>query len=282
MMTWEIGQALPLHEVAAKNYGADHANKIHSDEGAARYGFAGALVPGVGLYAYLTRPVVEALGRAWLERGTMTAQFIKPVYDGERVVVRGTVSEVEPITLQLQMFNATGTLCASGAASLPVTLPALDPQDYPRRPLPGAVRPATIASFAVGELLGTREFTMDLAGEMTGFLANVLAASPPYQQTDEDEARVCHPAFLITQANEVLMDNIALGPWIHTASAVQHYALAADGEGISVRGRVQQLYEKRGHEFIVADLALLGADERPFAHIEHTAIIRLREMAPRP
>ena len=55
-MRFEIGQVLPVYEVIAKNYGADHANKIHSDEGAAKYGFAGALVPGVGLYAYLTRP----------------------------------------------------------------------------------------------------------------------------------------------------------------------------------------------------------------------------------
>ena len=37
-------QKLPPHYIIANNYGADHANKIHSDEGAARYGFAGALV----------------------------------------------------------------------------------------------------------------------------------------------------------------------------------------------------------------------------------------------
>ena len=62
-MRFELGQVLPVYDVVAKNYGADHANKIHSDEGAAKYGFAGALVPGVGLYAYLTRPVADALKR---------------------------------------------------------------------------------------------------------------------------------------------------------------------------------------------------------------------------
>src|SRR4030095_8366696 len=97
MSRFEIGQVLPTHEVIAKNYGADHANKIHSDEGAAKYGFAGALVPGVGLYAYLTRPVADALGREWLERGAMSAKFIKPVYDGENVRARATVGNNDSV-----------------------------------------------------------------------------------------------------------------------------------------------------------------------------------------
>lgn len=279
-MRGEVGQTLPAHEVMAKNYGAEHANKIHSDEGAARYGFAGALVPGVGLYAYLTRPVIDALGHDWLERGAMTAQFVKPVYDGERVVVRGTVVGREPITLQLELRNAAGTLCASATASLPDMLPALDARDYPQHPLPRTdqLRPATIMSFTVGEPLGTLAFKLDLADEMTRFLDNVVETSPLYRRAGA--ATLSHPAFLIAQANEVLMRNIALGPWIHTGSNVQHYALAEEGEVISVRGRVRKLYEKRGHEFIVADLGMFGVNERPIAHLEHTAIIRLREVIP--
>ena len=66
MSRFEIGQELPCYEVIAKNYGADHANKIHSDEGATRYGFSGALVPGVGLYAYLARlPLTLWVANGW-------------------------------------------------------------------------------------------------------------------------------------------------------------------------------------------------------------------------
>jgi len=271
-MRFEIGQVLPVYEVAAKNYGADHANKIHSDEGAAKYGFAGALVPGVGLYAYLTRPVADALGHEWLERGAMSAKLIKPVYDGEKVQARATVVNNDPIELKLELLNQSTQLCAIGSARLPNSLPALDPDEYQFCALPNGaqLRPATIASFSVGDALGSLEFNLDLKGELSQFLDNVVESSPIY-------GSVCHPAFWVAQANEVLMRNIALGPWIHTASDVRHYALARDGEGLALRGRVIDLYERRGHELIVVDLGLFGENHRPVAHIKHTAIIRLRE-----
>jgi hypothetical protein len=257
--------------VIAKNYGADHANRIHSDEGAAKYGFAGALVPGVGLYAYLTRPVVDALGLDWLERGAMSAKFIKPVYDGEKVLAQATITGVDPIEFKLELLNPSGDVCAVGSASLPNSLPAIDPKRYPFRELPPSdqLRPATIASFSIGEPLGSLEFTLDLSGDAE-FLDNMVETSPIYRD-------LCHPAFWIAQANEILAHNIALGPWIHTASETQHYAIGRDGARLSLRGRVVDLYEKRGHEFVIADLCLFGEAERPVAQIKHTAIIKLCE-----
>jgi hypothetical protein len=269
MRRFEIGQELPFCEVLAKNYGADHANRIHSDEGAARYGFAGALVPGVGLYAYLTRPVVDALGREWLERGAMSAKFIKPVYDGEKLQARSTIANNDPIEMRLELLNPSGELCAIGSAVLPNSSPALDPNEYPFRP-PAGLRPPSIASFSIGDALGSFEFDLDMKGEMPKFLDNVVETSPIYHS-------VCHPAFWIAQANEILMRNIALGPWIHTASDARHYDLAKDGERLSLRGRVIDLYERRGHEMTVVDLGLFGENDRPIAHIKHTAIIKLRE-----
>jgi acyl dehydratase len=269
MMRFDLGQELPCCEVVAKNYGADHANKIHSDEGAAGYGFAGALVPGVGLYAYLARPVVDALGREWLERGAMSAKFIKPVYDGEKVQARARVAHNDPIELKLELLNPSGELCAIGSAGLPNSSTTFEPNKYPFRPL-GRLRPASIASFSIGDTLGSFEFDPDLKGEMPKFLDNVVETSPIYDT-------ICHPAFWIAQANEMLIRNIALGPWIHTASDARHYALARDGERLSLRGRVIDLYERRGHELIVIDLGLFGENDRPVAHIKHTAIIKLRE-----
>lgn len=271
MMELELGQELPLSQVIAKNYGADHANRIHSDEGAAKYGFAGALVPGVGLYAYLTRPVVDALGLDWLERGAMSAKFIKPVYDGEKILAQATVAGVDPVELKLELFNPSGDVCTAGSASLPNSLPAIDPERYPFRELPPSdqLRPATIANFSIGEALGSLEFKLDLSGD-NEFLDKVVETSPIYRD-------LCHPAFWIAQANEILAHNIALGPWIHTSSETQHYAIARGGERLSLRGRVVDLYEKRGHELIVVDLGMFGEDDRPIATIKHTAIIRLRE-----
>jgi acyl dehydratase len=274
-MKFEAGQALPPYEVVARNYGAAHANKIHSDEGAAEHGFAGALVPGVAMYAYLTRPVVDSLGGDWLQRGAMSAKFIHPIYDGERVRVEAKVVSADPPTLELQLFNPDGKLCAVGSAVMPIVLSAIDPRAYPARPLPGEDDrwPATIGTIKVGDIFGSLDFRLDLAGGMAEFLENMVDDSPLYC----GEAAVCHPAFLISQANEIFMGNIALGMWIHTASEVQHLALARNGERLSLRGRVVDAYKKRDHELVTADLAIFGEANRPIAHIKHTAIIRLKD-----
>ncbi|HEY8460319.1 MAG TPA: MaoC family dehydratase [Blastocatellia bacterium] len=269
MSRFEVGQELPCYEVIAKNYAADHPNRIHSDDGAARYGFAGALVPGVGLYAYLTRPVVDALGRDWLEHGTMSAKFIKPVYDGEEVRARATIAHIDPIELRLELINRSGELCAIGSAGLPDSPDAIDQGAYPFR-APSQLWPASIASLSIGDALGSLEFDLDMKREMRMFLDNVVETSPIYDA-------VCHPAFWIAQANEILMRNIAFGSWIHVASDARHYAIARDGERLSLRGRVSDLYERRGHEMAVVDLGLFGENDRPIARINHAAIIKLRE-----
>jgi len=269
MSRFNIGQELPCCEVIAKNYGADHANRIHSDDGATRYGFAGALVPGVGIYAYMARPVVDALGREWLERGAMSAKFVKPIYDGEKVQARARVVRNDPVELKLELINHSGELCAAGSAGLPEAPAALDPGAYPFR-APAQLWPASIASLSVGDTLGSFEFDLDMKGDMPKFLDNVVETSPIYDS-------ICHPAFWIAQANEILMRNIALGPWIHTASDARHYEVARDGERLSLRGRVIDLYERRGHELAVVDLGLFGENGRPLAYIKHTAIIKLRE-----
>src|SRR5689334_21483064 len=115
-MKFEAGQMLPPYEVTARNYGAEHANKIHSDQGAAQHGFAGALVPGVAMYAYLTRPVVDSFGPEWVARGTMLAKLIQPTYDGERVRAEARVASTDPPALELQLFNPAGKLCAVGSS----------------------------------------------------------------------------------------------------------------------------------------------------------------------
>jgi acyl dehydratase len=271
----KLNQILPEHNVIANNYGADHANKIHSDDGAAKYGFAGALVPGVGIYAYLTRPVVDALGREWLERGTMKARFLHPIYDGEKVRVAGKVIGLDPVELNLEALNSSGVLCASGIAGLPARSPELPSDDYPFRSLPdsGNLHPASISAFSPGEVLGSLEFTLDFSGEMERFLVDVVETSTVYRGAEA----VCHPAFFVSQANEIIMHNVRLGPWIHTSSEIQHYSVAMDGERLSLRGRVIEAFEKRGNEYIVADLGLFSERNRPVARIKHTAIIKLRD-----
>jgi acyl dehydratase len=69
---------------------------------------------------------------------------------------------------------------------------------------------------------------------------------------------------------------VRLGPWIHVESGVTHHSAVADGERVSTRGRVRELFEKKGHRFVVLDLLQVADDRRPVASIEHTAIYEPR------
>ena len=149
--------------------------------------------------------------------------------------------------------------------------PAAD--DYPLHPLPQLAerRPATAASLPAGTVLGSLEFTLDLAALASSYPEKVRDPLPIYQ----GPAALCHPSYLLAQANQVLAQNVDLGPWIHTGSQVQHFRLARDGDRLSLRGKVADSYVRRGHDFVVLELALLTGDSRPIAHVKHTAVIRL-------
>ena len=60
MSPLSTGEQFKVHHVTAYNFATESDNKIHSDEMAARYGFKGGLVPGVGVYGYMTIPIVGA------------------------------------------------------------------------------------------------------------------------------------------------------------------------------------------------------------------------------
>src|SRR5258706_1120116 len=114
------------------------------------------------MYAYLTRPVVDALGREWLQRGAISAKFIHPIYDGERVRAEARITDSDPLMVDLQLFNSTGQLCAVGSATMPQALPTVDPRNYPLRPLPCDDErwPATIAGISVADVFGSLDLTL--------------------------------------------------------------------------------------------------------------------------
>jgi len=258
----------------ARNYAVDHPNKIHSDDTALRFGFAGALVPGVALYAYLVEPVLTMLGPDWLTRGMMSVKFIKPVYDGAEVAVRARVRS-DSLALSLGLFDSENALCAVGEANLPQSARVISAADYPVREMPATEsrREATSEGVPAGAILGSLNVTLDLAALAETFLGEMGSTLPIFRGREA----VCHPAYLLVQANELLARNVTLGPWIHTASVVENCAVPRDGELLSLRGRVVDSGQKRGHEFVTVDLAMLGGENRVIAAIRHSALIQLRE-----
>ena len=262
----------PSYRITAKNTAVQSENKMHDDTVAASFGFKGGLVPGVEVYAYMTRAPAERWGMTWLENGSMRARLLKPVYDGEEI----TVDHVEdgPESITVTVTNSNGDVCATGGAER--TYPGVSVPTPPRKELPQSRPPADEGSLEVGTLLGTYDagFHADRAGE---YLEQVGETLPLYT-----EQRVAHPGWLIRMANWVLTSNVRLGPWIHVETSTHHLGRAVhDGERVEVRATVADRYEHKGHKFVVLDEVFLAAG-REVSYVRHTAIYEPRRERARP
>jgi acyl dehydratase len=266
-------ETLPEYHVKARNTSSSSENKIHDEQIAREYGFRGALVPGVTVYAYMTHPLVEAFGAAWLERGTANVRFLKPIHDGEEVRLAGVITsrDAKIITATVTATTAVGGECATLSATLPAGTPvSVNLAQYPVAPLP-ADRP-----------LVTREHLASLAALGTPINPYDGERQAEYLERVSDGLALyrgargwAHPGFFLDQANKALSQNVRMSPWIHVGSVVRHLGGARVGETLSTRGKVRSLFEKKGKEFVEADLVLVAGERRPVAHVLHTAIYRL-------
>ncbi|MEW6207163.1 MAG: MaoC family dehydratase [Acidobacteriota bacterium] len=258
------------YRVRAHNTATESENKIHDDAVAMRLGFRGGLVPGVVVYGYMTVPLVERFGLEWFERGRMDVKFLKPFYEGDPVIVR---AEPEEKKIRVTAQSEDGEVCAEATASLEEDrLRPPRAEDYPQAALPDIeARPAAeLDNFKPGLLLGSLAEKLNLPDET---LLNALQERLPiYFGPDA----IAHPAFTLGLANQILVRNFRLGPWIHASSEIRNFSAARAGETLSVRGRIADAFERKGHEFVCLDVLLIGGEERAVERVQHTAIYRPR------
>lgn len=260
------------YQVKAFNTATASQNKMHSDEVASTYGFTGGLVPGVDVYAYLTHLPAARWGLDWLRSGAMEARFRTPVYDGDLVTVEATTGGGG--SLELELRDSRGNVCATGLATPPGARPAEEWVPLETLPLADPPPPASPTTLAKGTTLGV------FAG---GFRAE---HAPTYLAEVRDELglyteeQVAHPGWLLRFANWVLSYNVALGPWIHVGSKVTMLDVVGNGERVEARAVVTDEYERSGHRFVVLDVAIT-ADGRPVQRVEHTSIYEPRK-GPKP
>jgi acyl dehydratase len=264
------------YRVRARNTAADSENKIHDDTTAATFGFRGGLVPGVAVYAYMTVPLVERFGLGWLERGSMQVKFHQPFYDGDEVRVRAEADEnAGPITIAITAEREDSTVCATALATVDERSAWLGQtrlEDYPEAPLPSIdTRPVPSPETLVrGATLGTLNERLSVPDTAT--LENLADKLSIYTGTNA----IAHPYTLLALANQILVRNYKLGPWIHAASDLINWSSAGHGDAVSVRGRIADCFERKGHEFVVLDLLLTANDNRIVQQVRHTAIYRPR------
>jgi acyl dehydratase len=268
-----VSDTLPIYRVTAKNTSTGE-NKIHDDATARRYGFPGALVPGVTVYAYMTQLLTAAFGSAWLARGTATVRFVKPVLEGEEVAVTGdiTARDGRGVTATLTAGTSSTPVCATLTATIPAGHPTpVNVATYGEAPLPDPRPEATREHWASVSTLGTpRVHYDDAAAE--AYVAKVGEALALYR----GPGGWVHPGFLLEQGNRALDRNVKMGPWIHVGSTVRHLGGARVGERLATRGKVRSLFEKKGREFVEVDVVIVAGERaRPVAHLLHTAIYRL-------
>lgn len=259
---------METYRLRARNTALTSDNKIHDDAVAREYGFRGGLVPGVDVYAYLVHPVVERWGRDWLERGTMSARFASPVYDGDEVAV--DAGDVDG-ALRLVLHDGEGHDHATGTATLPrERAEAPDPAAWPAAPLPDDPPAATAGTLRALDPIGTLALGFR-AAKAPEYLAEVGEPDPIYTREG-----IAHPGWLLRLANWALAANVRLGPWIHVSSDVRNLGSVGDGDRVEVRGRTADVFERKGHEFVDLDLCYVANGDRPVARVLHRAIYRPR------
>jgi hypothetical protein len=275
-MHFELNQELLEYTVEARNFADPVHNLLHQEEIAQRFGYRGEVVPGVGVYAYMTAPITESFGVDWLERGSMSAKFLKPIYDGDTVTVRSKVIHLDPVRILVSVYNQCDVMCALGEASLPEDhTESLSILNFPLHPMPlESERLKPMKSEIPNDCpLGTMEFTIDLSspeGEHATFLNEIDAKQSLYR----GEHPHYHPAQILLKANQVLYKNLNIDPWIHIASDVRYHALPMDGDPVALRGRIRHTYAKQGHLIALSELTLVGRQEKFLTHLTHTTIIQ--------
>jgi acyl dehydratase len=253
------------HRIRARNLVPDADNKIHDDDVAKQFGFGGALVPGVDLFAYLTRPFVAAWGADFLTHGSLSARFRRPVYDGDEIVATGEAATGDDWTASL--LGADGEVRAVGTARRKAT-EVVDVDRFARAPLPATLLPVDRA-IPTGRLGSVEQaVTVDDHDRYLDGIADDLSVY-------WDDA-VLHPGALLRMANLLLMANVALGPWIHTASTCRFLGVGTVPTQLTAHGIVTGCYERNGNTYVDYD-ALVCGDDVPLMLAAHTAIYRLRD-----
>ncbi len=248
----------------ARNLAPDSDNKIHDDSVAQQFGFSGALVPGVDVLAYATHPFVAAGGAEFLSGGRLEGRFRRPVYDGDVVTVSPGFHEDGATAFTVAGDDGEPRCVGRAWVAHGETF---DLRRFVVTPLPTTRLPAEPGAVQLGPF-GSVEQAVDL-DRHSAYREGIDEDLPIYE-------KVAHPGALLRLVNELVVHNVALGPWIHTSSDIRFVALAPLPGMLHADGIVTDVYERNGHHYVRYD-ALVSCDGTPVAFVDHTAIYRLRE-----
>ncbi|HLZ70827.1 MAG TPA: hypothetical protein VKV26_13075 [Dehalococcoidia bacterium] len=282
------GQRVPAIHVTAHNASLHSDNKIHDDEVAKRYGFAGGLVPGITVYAYMAQPLAAVAGARWLSHGGATVSLVHPLYEGDATTANAEVlpsdaHEQGRIGFDLWAENGAGQRCGTGSAWIgltertePVPLPDYVAHDPGPPPAP---RPdLALETAPVGQPLARLVLPTSAAGARE-YADGVFETNPLFREGSPWGPPLLHPGWLLSNCNTIFSRSFAFGPWIHTRSEIEYLGPALAGRTLTLHGRLVEAFEKRQHHYAVLDLFCEDDTSAPVMHVRHTAIFKVHPRA---
>jgi hypothetical protein len=262
------------YRVRTHNASSLSENRMHSDDVARSFGFKGALVPGVTVFAHMTRPLVVRYGEAWLTRGSAEVSFAKPAYEGDLLTVQ-TSEASEGSHLALTCKNEEGTVLATMTSAPPAAGSAPDKRAMIAPAPPIAERPLVNWDLLeIGKPFPALHWTPTQTDNLT-WCDDVRDDLALYR---DGNAPWLHPGFILRQANMVLRNRFTLPAWIHTGSRLMFHEGMRVGPAYEVRAIPEEKWIRKGHEFVRLYVAILSAG-RTMAEVLHTAIVRPRLVA---
>ncbi|MBF0679303.1 MAG: hypothetical protein IR164_10230 [Devosia sp.] len=261
------------HSTRERSKRHEEAGGIHDDSIAQRYGYQGALVPGIVICAHTMPALVERWGKDWLKRGRVAMKHIRPGYDQDRLSAcyrfgasdKGAHCEI--------VVMRDDVVLAVGDAAMPNVKPEL-PEDLPRTTLsvPEQLPLAEPDVLAPGQPLFTTPTLMD-AAEHDRLLARIGG------ETGQWPYGSIHPvAYQHLTSHDAINSFEYSTPGIHVSGDTQMLDWAEPGETLSSSGRVVAVYDRKGHHYFETEQLVQTASGRAIALCRRSVIYRTREV----
>lgn len=253
------------YRVVARNFSESSENKIHSDEIARKFGFRGALVPGVAVYGHLAHLPVREFAETWLAHSVDNLRLIKPAYHDEQIDLSMTsADDLHTVTCH----DRDGLLLANLTTSMPAQLPAPENPEL----LDGDYKHPERVEITWETVVPKQPFTpweITLTAEQNRKYIEQVAESLPIYDNG-----LIHPHYVLSLANEALMKEYIMPTWIHVGSETRRRQLLREGDTIVMRSVPLEKWQKKGHEFIRLYVTF-WRDGELAADIHHTAIFKV-------
>ncbi|MGI9325180.1 MAG: hypothetical protein ACR2PZ_08185 [Pseudomonadales bacterium] len=267
------------YSVVARNFSEAHDNKIHSDEIAKKYGFLGALVPGVAVFGHLVHPLVSQYGERWLSQSLSNVRFAKPAYHGDQLTIEhALISEQDRKQSRewrdvafsdRSQATARDEVISTLDSALPEQLPQAIEVAWNQHGCKPAGRPEMNWDNVVPhQPYQSWEWHIDAQSNRT--------AAEEVADDSSIYAEFVHPHLILSSANGALTREYMMPAWIHVGSELCLRSALRVGDRVTVRAMPLEKWERKGHQFLRLYLSYHRGGELT-TEIVHTAIFRVAQ-----